>query len=322
MTIPMLLWLFLIGHNGINGHSIKINYWNEQQSVTVTKNGEITHVNFGGVVDTGPGSNPIVYIANGYWRRKNDAESKTWDKKKYGYNADDICSFQQFVKTPFEVLDGQLDENKGYLDEAPKAPVGKSSRRRFIADEEAEGCKIDFNRENQHVTINRDGRELDVSFGEIVVKNGRKMAYVGNKQWIATDSDGHWNFKCLVYISANYLISLGHDSQFKQTDRRLSKDLIKKVNAGEWKHNGYCFKSASLLETERQLSDVNENYNMYELEITGKYINLWIIIGCVLVVLCCISLGCNAWYIKKQKNTSGTYSNVVQSDSEKVLFVQ
>ena len=88
--------------------------------------------------------------------------------------------------------------------------------------------KVGYRRWNQHVTINRDGTDVDLHAGEIVKVNGRRMAYIGNKQWIAEDSSGNWDNSQTQYMPASYFLTI---KQFEKTGTRLSgqerKDLRK-----------------------------------------------------------------------------------------------
>lgn len=88
--------------------------------------------------------------------------------------------------------------------------------------------KVGYRRWNQHVTINRDGTDVDLHAGEVVKVNGRRMAYIGNKQWIAEDSSGNWDFSQTQYMPSTYFLTI---KQFEKTGTRLSskerKDLGK-----------------------------------------------------------------------------------------------
>ena len=79
---------------------------------------------------------------------------------------------------------------------------------------------MDFSRKNQHVTIDRDGTDVDVRFGDIMRVNGRRMSYIGNKQWIGENSAGHWDYGSTQEMPASYFLTV---RQFKRTGKRLGE---------------------------------------------------------------------------------------------------
>merc|ERR1719461_2360989 len=96
------------------------------QSIRINKDGRIEDVYFGDIVDIG-NNRRIVYIGNGQWREKDDIKSEHWPAEVHRYSAQDMAAWPQFIKTGFRILDNQLDQNQGYLDEAsgydtPEAP--------------------------------------------------------------------------------------------------------------------------------------------------------------------------------------------------------
>merc|ERR1719295_728365 len=79
---------------------------------------------------------------------------------------------------------------------------------------------IDFGRENQHETIDRDGTDVDVRFGDIMLVNGRRMSYIGDKQWIGENSAGQWDYTDTQEMPASYFLTV---RQFHKTGKRLSE---------------------------------------------------------------------------------------------------
>merc|ERR1719445_528481 len=85
---------------------------------------------------------------------------------------------------------------------------------------------MDFSRKNQHVTIDRDGTNVDVRFGDIMRVNGRRMSYIGNKQWIGENSAGEWDYRSTQEMPASYFLTV---RQFKKTGQRLDETDIDKL---------------------------------------------------------------------------------------------
>merc|ERR1719464_1418636 len=79
---------------------------------------------------------------------------------------------------------------------------------------------MDFSRKNQHVTIDRDGTDVDVRFGDVMEVNGRRMSYIGNKQWIGENSAGQWDYTSSQEMPASYFLTV---KQFKKTGKRLGE---------------------------------------------------------------------------------------------------
>ena len=115
LIILWIIWIILIIN--IKCHTYKLDYHNEQEAIDIVKDGISTRVHFGDIVDIG-NSRRIVYVGNGNWRENDDPENKKWPKNIHHFTAEEINSWPQFVKTGFEILDHQLDQNQGYLDEA------------------------------------------------------------------------------------------------------------------------------------------------------------------------------------------------------------
>merc|ERR1719464_1018272 len=85
---------------------------------------------------------------------------------------------------------------------------------------------MDFSRKNQHVTIDRDGTDVDVRFGDIMRVNGRRMSYIGNKQWIGENSAGQWDYTSSQEMPASYFLTV---RQFKKTGKSLSEADVAKL---------------------------------------------------------------------------------------------
>eukprot|EP01083_Nonionella_stella_P087108 242197_1 len=201
MTL-LVLW-FVLGAPVLSQHTIRINYHNIQQAVAVTTKGQFVTVNFGSIVDIGNGAH-IVYIGNGNWRSKYDAESTIWPTNVHQYDAEYIHGLAQFIKTGFEVLDNQLSENQGDYDTtASPGSYHTLINTKYIDTATDSQTVIDFGRPNQHVTINRDGTDIDVGFGDIMSMDGNDVTYVGNQQWMTRQSNSEWDFDCVTTISAN-----------------------------------------------------------------------------------------------------------------------
>ena len=115
MAIDVVLLVSMCLAGTVWSHSYKINYHNEQQTVHIDRNGEMTDISFGDIVDIG-NNRRIVYIGNGRWREKDDPESSRWPSKVHEYTAQDMSSWPQLIKTGFEILDDQLKLNQGYMD--------------------------------------------------------------------------------------------------------------------------------------------------------------------------------------------------------------
>eukprot|EP01083_Nonionella_stella_P262428 892377_1 len=83
---------------------------------------------------------------------------------------------------------------------------------------------LDYARETQHLTITRDNTDIQVGYGDIIKKNGRRMSYIGNKQWIGEDAQGQWDTSNIEYMPA---ASFANVHQFKMTGDKLP-DAVKK----------------------------------------------------------------------------------------------
>lgn len=85
------------------------------------------------------------------------------------------------------------------------------------------GVSMDYRRNNQHVTIDRDGSQIDVRFGDILEINGRKMTYIGNEQWMGQDSAGQWDSGSIQQMPASYFLTVTH---FHKTGDRITPSEI------------------------------------------------------------------------------------------------
>eukprot|EP01084_Bolivina_argentea_P029995 55643_1 len=83
--------------------------------------------------------------------------------------------------------------------------------------------ELDFRRENQHVTINRDHVNIDVHYSDIIKVNGRDMSYIGDKQWIGQGPDGQWDLEHVEEMPASRFLGI---HQFEETGRKLSPKLL------------------------------------------------------------------------------------------------
>ena len=79
---------------------------------------------------------------------------------------------------------------------------------------------MDFSRKNHHGSIDRDGTDVDVRFGDMMRVHGRRMRYMGNKQWIGENSAGQWDYGSTQEMPASYFVTL---RQFKSTGKRLGE---------------------------------------------------------------------------------------------------
>ena len=79
---------------------------------------------------------------------------------------------------------------------------------------------MDYLRDNQHLTINRDNTDIQVNSYDIVKVNGRRMSYIGNREWIGEDSSGHWDFTNAQQMPASYWLTV---HEFEKTGQKLSK---------------------------------------------------------------------------------------------------
>merc|ERR1719334_538783 len=124
LSLVPVLWILMAMDVGYS-HTIKMNYHNEMQSIRINKDGRIEDVYFGDIVDIG-NNRRIVYVGNGQWREKDDLKSTHWPAELHRYSAQDMSAWPQFIKTGFRILDNQLEQNQGFLDEA-KGSAGASA---------------------------------------------------------------------------------------------------------------------------------------------------------------------------------------------------
>ncbi|MEM9120489.1 MAG: calcium-binding protein [Cyanobacteria bacterium P01_F01_bin.56] len=110
-------------------HTYKVDYHNEAQGIFVVKDGVSTRVRFGDIVTIG-NNRRITYIGNGNWRENDSPTSKTWPSKiDHLFEADEITSFQDFVRTGFDILESQLASSSDMerASNPNSTPTGSSS---------------------------------------------------------------------------------------------------------------------------------------------------------------------------------------------------
>ena len=150
---------------------------------------------------------------------------------------------------------------------------------------------VDYLRQNQHVTINRDGTDVDVKFGDIIKVNGRQMTYIGNKQWIGVDSSGNWDYANPQEMPASYFLTV---HQFEETGNKLSSADIQQL-----KEKNKSFGDAFNGESEEEQSTVY-NHGMQTIYQIGKGIQIFLMLyfGIIVAIISFLSatyIGYKAW---------------------------
>eukprot|EP01083_Nonionella_stella_P200803 735045_1 len=211
MAVLLLVLLSMIGTTVLS-QTINIDYHNEAQAVTVTKQGSPIDLNFGDIVELAgpPNQVQIVYVGNGNWRRKEDELSTVWPSQMYTYDAEYIHGLSQFELTGDQILDGQLDENQGYTD----TTTANNAMYHAVIKTEFSDSQIDFRRSMQQVTVQKDGTDISLGVGDIVLMDGRDFTYVGNQQWMGRLPNDEWDYDCVETITADQFSAL---SQFQTT---------------------------------------------------------------------------------------------------------